>query len=1342
MAEGEAKKRAGEPGIDATDESTRKKPKQTRATFVAPLQEVGIGASARKKKPNLLRPSFVVPQEGIRNGEGALFHHTGPRRLCQEGLQRLEEAGITIKTTQFDKQEDEILQRNWYEFADQYGLDDKDALSLSGVNAKSRGAGMDERSIFIQKTQFFPKMCRNLEHRTGETVITAMRRLFDPNALESTRDVAMRFTEEEDQMLREYYEKGWTLFKISEVLKKAQGRIQSRIKYFRRLGLTRTRGVSIMDVNPKTDFFWATSYTRDQRKSYKLPETGILDENGDLFYHGNPKFKLTTRCLERLQEHGVVIQATHFKDAEKRKALRNATKLMKEYRMSRLLFICMLNYTKYAKALYNRNEAILEAEDHRFFDWTFQQRQLFTAANRFWPRLCEGLPTRVTPAVCAVVCELIDPANDFPGAMDALTQEQYYELDRLYRIHRSGSLAAVWLKKPLRRTMAALQHHQLRSMTLRRSERRRLWNILGRQYAGGGPKLVRRELRKGKSKIDFKVVARLLCRHIHIVRDAWREIIDDFKEALLDKPFDEAVEEVIPKPYPITGREFHDFIELFIDYNPNVIMRYMKFKDADRLRMERGMIRLGLTGFYTGPRTEFQYCIVLLRRVIYQVCEKLKPVVDLTTVSRKDALKVLSKCFAAHGDKPFRNLACKDFVDMLLRHMAENHPDWQPPEGLLNWAEKLAELQEKDGHSNLISWMLKKKQSAKGSTKGFVTVRAISSIIPAGVHFAKKDCSGFKKLASQIKTKRFQKTEDEIIQRNWYEFADQYGLDDKDILYLCGVNAKPGPTVMDERGAFILKTHFLPRMCRHLEQRTATAVIEAILRLYDPVAKDPNIDYSLKFTKEEDDMLQEYYRKGWTFFKIAEAMKKPKMRIRARIAYFRKLGLTRTKNTRSHEDAMSDYYWMTSYTRDVRFQIGYPMPETGVLDANGDFFYHANPKYRLTLPVLERLQSHNVVIEANRLTTEERRKVLRNATKLMKEFKMGPLLFMCVMGFNKYAKALYKQHSDALEAPDDRFFEWTFRQRAQFTSTNRFWPRLCEGLPTRGTPTVCRAVRELLDPATNFPGAMDPLTEEDYYELDRLYRIHRSYSLVAVWMRKPLRRITQAREIHRHRSVPLRRTERRRLWNILAKHYAGGGPKLVRKELRKGRSKFDLKIMARLLGRHSQIVRDAWREIIDDFREQLEEKTFDEAVKEIIPKPYRITGREFHDFLELFIDYNPNVIMRMMQFRDADRLKMEQGMVRLGLTGFYTGSRTEFKYCIWLLGKVIYRVCAQLKPVVDLTTVAKYDALKVLSKCFASQGDKALPHMAENHPDWQPPEGLLDWAERLAELQEKDDPRM
>ncbi|CAJ0575527.1 unnamed protein product, partial [Mesorhabditis spiculigera] len=603
-----------------------------------------------------------------------------------------------------------------------------------------------------------------------------------------------------------------------------------------------------------------------------------------------------------------------------------------------------------------------------------------------------------------------------------------------------------------------------------------------------------------------------------------------------------------------------------------------------------------------------------------------------------------------------------------------------------------------------------------------------------------------------IKARRFAKAEDETIQRNWYEFADQYGLDEKDVLYLCGVNAKPGPTVMDERGAFILKTHFFPRMCRNLEHRTATAVIEAVLRLYDPVAKDPNIDYSLKFTKEEDDMLQEYYQKGWTFFKIAEAMKKPKARVKSRITYFRKQGLSRSKNIRSSGASIDDFYWMASYTR-ARYQRGFPMPETGILDANGDFFLHANPKYKLTLPVLERLQKHNVVLEATPLTDVEKRKALRNATKLMKEFGMGRLLFICVLNFTKYAQALYKRHSDILEAPDDRFFDWTFQQRQLFTATNRFWPRLCEGLPTRASNTICSAIFDLLDPANDFPGAMDPPTQEDYYELDRLYRIHRCRSLVAVWSGKPLLKTSWTLQLHKRRSVPLRRTERRRLWNILAKHYVGGGPKLVRKELRKGRSKFDYKMMARLLCRHIHIVRDAWREIIDDFREQLEEKTFDEAVEAVIPKPYRITGREFHDFLELFIDYNPNVGMRYMRFRDRDRLKIERGMVRLGLTGFYTGFRNEFQYCIELLRRVVCRICHNLKPVVDLTTVARNDALKVLSKCSASHGDKALrsvstknfvdtllSHMAEYHPDWQPPEGLLDWAERLAELQEKDGP--
>ncbi|CAJ0557744.1 unnamed protein product, partial [Mesorhabditis spiculigera] len=562
-----------------------------------------------------------------------------------------------------------------------------------------------------------------------------------------------------------------------------------------------------------------------------------------------------------------------------------------------------------------------------------------------------------------------------------------------------------------------------------------------------------------------------------------------------------------------------------------------------------------------------------------------------------------------------------------------------------------------------------------------------------------------------IKTRRFEKSEDETIQRNWYEFADQYGLDDKDVLYLCGVNAKPGPTAMDERGAFILKTHFFPRMCRNLEHRTATAVIEAILRLYDPVAKDPNIDYSLKFTKEEDDMLQEYYQKGWTFFKIAEAMNKPKMRIRARIAYFRKLGLTRSKNARSAGASIDDFYWMTSYTRARKF-ASYPIPETGILDANGDLFYHGNPKYRLTLPVLERLQSHNIVIEANRFTDEEKRKALRNATKLMKEFGMSRLLFMSMINYAKYAKALYKRHSDILEAPDNRFFDWTSRHRQLFTSANRFWPRLCEGLPSRATRPVCTAVCEMIDPLNEFPGAMEPFNDEGFYELDRLYRIHGSASQVAAWMGKPLHKIRQAFNQHRHRSLPLRRTERRRLWNILAKQYTGGGPKLVRKELRKGRSKLDFKMVSRLLGRHIQIVRDAWREIIDDFREQLEEKTFDEAVEEVIPKPYRITGRELYDFLELFIDFNPNVIMRKMRFRDVDRLKMEQAMMRLGLTGFYTGYRTEFQYCIKLLGQVIYYVCGQLKPVVDLTTVAKQDALKVLSKCFAALGDKSFHRVA------------------------------
>ncbi|CAJ0575495.1 unnamed protein product, partial [Mesorhabditis spiculigera] len=1316
--------------------------------------ENGAEEQPARKKNKAKRTYFVLPLEGIRNCEGDLFHHTGRRALCEKGLQRLQEAGITIKARRFAKAEDETIQRNWYEFADQYGLDEKDVLYLCGVNAKPGPTVMDERGAFILKTHFFPRMCRNLEHRTATAVIEAVLRLYDPVAKDPNIDYSLKFTKEEDDMLQEYYQKGWTFFKIAEAMKKPKARVKSRITYFRKQGLTRSKSIRPTGATID-DFYWMTSYTRSRNhRGYPMPETGILDTNGDFFHHGNPKYEVTLPVLERLQSHNVVIQANRLTDEEKRKALRNAT----EFNMSRLLFMSVLRYAKYAKALYKRHSDNWEAPDNRFFDWTPRHRELFTDANRFWPRLCEGLPARTTTAVCTAVFAVLDPANDFPGAMDPLTQEDYYELDRLYRIHHSGSDVAVWMGKPLARVRDLLRLHKRRSVPLRRAERRRLWNILAQQYTGGGPKLVRKELRKGRSKFDCKMIAKLLGRHVHVIRDAWREIIDDFREQLKEKTFDDAVEEVIPKPYRITGREFHDFLELFIDYNPNVIMRYMKFRDLDRLKMEQGMVRLGLTGFYTGFRTEFQHCIWLLGQVIYQICAQLKPVVDLTTVAKKDALKVLSKCFARQGDKPFRYLRTKDFVDTLLNHMAENHPDWQPPEGLLDWAERLAELQEKDAHSmepdteednvrkraheddeNGAEEQPARKKNKSKRTYFVLPLQGIRNSEGDLFHhtgrrtLCEKGLQRLQEAGITIKAKRFEKNEDEIIQRNWYEFSDQYGLDEKDILYLCGVNAKPGPTVMDERGAFILKTHFFPRMCRHLEHRAATAVIEAILRLYDPVVNDPNIDYSLKFTKEEDDMLRDYYQKGWTLFKIAGAMKKPKMRIRARIAYFRKQGLSRSRNIRAAQTPENDFYWATSYTRDER--RGFLLPESGILDENGDLFYHGSPRFKLTPRCIERLNAHHVVIERTRFTDEEKRKALRNAT------------------YTKYAKALYRRNEAALKAPDERVFEWTFLQRQQFAISNRFWPRLCEGLPTRVTDAVCKMVSELIDPANDFPGAMDPLTQEDYYELDRLYRIHRSGAVTAVWFNKPLRTTLSALQNHKLRTLPLRRLERRRLWNLLAKQYPGRAERLVRKELRRGKSGIDFKMLARMISRHIHVVRNAWREIIDDFRGALVAKTFEEAVEEVIPKPYRITGREFHDFLELFMDLNPNVIMRHMIFKDVDRLRMERSMLRIGLTGFYTGHTTEFRFCAVLLRTVLRLVCRNLKPVVDLTTVARKDALKVLSKCFAARGDKPfrnlatkdfvdtlLSHMAENHPDWQPPEGLLDWAERLAELQEKDGP--
>ncbi|KAK5966198.1 hypothetical protein GCK32_006069 [Trichostrongylus colubriformis] len=168
-----------------------------------------------------------LPESGIYTEEGFLFHHSTPQPLTRDEIERLREHDIPYEPrSRFTPAEDEQIRKNWKRFAAKHNLDYELAPSYAGCPGfKILFETIDERITFNKTTTFWPKMCRNLPHRSATQVRSRIGVLFDAAILKGHANLAYSKThqwtaQDTEKLLRYYREYGMSATAIKKIGKK------------------------------------------------------------------------------------------------------------------------------------------------------------------------------------------------------------------------------------------------------------------------------------------------------------------------------------------------------------------------------------------------------------------------------------------------------------------------------------------------------------------------------------------------------------------------------------------------------------------------------------------------------------------------------------------------------------------------------------------------------------------------------------------------------------------------------------------------------------------------------------------------------------------------------------------------------------------------------------------------------------------------------------------------------------------------------------------------------------------------------------------------------------------
>ncbi|MFH4975962.1 hypothetical protein AB6A40_002671 [Gnathostoma spinigerum] len=167
--------------------------------------------------PHPVQQKLLLPAKGIHLKDGTVFYHVTSYHLQREHLIRIAECGIRLRSGRFTEEEDEIIKKNWQDYAKKNSIGEDEAfLFVSGRNCMVDKEKLLELHRFKEETQFMPSLCEGLLWRTGRQITKRARVLFErtgvrPNELPR----ALQWTDEEVKKLLELSEKGWNASAIA-----------------------------------------------------------------------------------------------------------------------------------------------------------------------------------------------------------------------------------------------------------------------------------------------------------------------------------------------------------------------------------------------------------------------------------------------------------------------------------------------------------------------------------------------------------------------------------------------------------------------------------------------------------------------------------------------------------------------------------------------------------------------------------------------------------------------------------------------------------------------------------------------------------------------------------------------------------------------------------------------------------------------------------------------------------------------------------------------------------------------------------------------------------------------